>query len=49
VLDLWPYKVGLKERVAAIEKGLQAPAAKLAIRAAIGAGRHTVTLHAPWQ
>jgi hypothetical protein len=24
VLDLWPYKVGLKERVAAIEKELQA-------------------------
>jgi tetratricopeptide (TPR) repeat protein len=42
VLDLWPYKVGLKERVAAIEKELQVPAAKLAIRAAIGAGRHTI-------
>jgi tetratricopeptide (TPR) repeat protein len=42
VLDLWPYKAGLKERVSAIEKELQAPAAKLAIRAAIGAGRHTV-------
>ena len=42
MLDLWPYKVGLKERVAAIEKELQAPAAKLAIRAAIGAGRHTI-------
>jgi tetratricopeptide (TPR) repeat protein len=42
VLDLWPYKVGLKERVAAIEGELQAPEAKLAIRAAIGAGRHTI-------
>lgn len=42
MLDLWPYKVGLKERVTAIEKELQAPEAKLAIRAAIGAGRHTI-------
>ena len=42
MLDLWPYKVGLKERVGAIEKELRAPAAKLAIRAAIGAGRHTI-------
>lgn len=42
MLDLWPYKVGLKERVAAIEKELQAPEAKLAIRAGVGAGRHTI-------
>ena len=42
MLDLWPYQVGLKERVAAIEKELQTPEAKLAIRAAIGAGRHTI-------
>jgi tetratricopeptide (TPR) repeat protein len=42
VLDLWPYKVGLKEQVAAIERELQVPAVKLAIRAAIGAGRHTI-------
>lgn len=42
MLDLWPYKVGLKERVGAIETELQAPQAKLAIRAAVGAGRHTI-------
>lgn len=42
MLDLWPYKVGLKERVGAIEKELQAPQAKLAIRAAVGSGRHTI-------
>ena len=42
MLDLWPYKVGLKERVGAIENELRAPGAKLAIRAAIGAGRHTI-------
>lgn len=42
MLDLWLYKVGLKERVAAIAKELEAPAAKLAIRAAIGAGRHSI-------
>jgi hypothetical protein len=42
VLDLWPYKAGLKEQVGAIERELTAPNAKLAIRAAIGAGRHSV-------
>jgi hypothetical protein len=42
VLELWPYKVGLKERVAATEKDLRAPEAKLTIRAAFCAGRHTI-------
>jgi tetratricopeptide (TPR) repeat protein len=40
VLDLWSYKASLKERVGVLEKELQRPGAKLAIRAAIGAGRH---------
>jgi tetratricopeptide (TPR) repeat protein len=42
VLDLWSYKAALKWSVAAIHKELRAPGAKLAIRADIGAGRHTV-------
>jgi tetratricopeptide (TPR) repeat protein len=42
VLDLWPFKAGLKEQAGAIEKELEAPAVKLAIRAAIGSGRHSV-------
>ena len=42
MLDLWPYKAGLKDRVKEIEGELHASGAKLAIRAAIGAGRHTI-------
>lgn len=42
MLDLWPYKVCLKKRAGAIAKELHAPKAKLAIRAAIGAGRNTM-------
>lgn len=42
MLDLWHYRQGLKERAAEIEKELLKPRAKLAIRAAIGAGRHSI-------
>ncbi|HEX4416264.1 MAG TPA: hypothetical protein VH165_00120 [Kofleriaceae bacterium] len=42
MLDLWPHKAGLKEQVRAIEAELEAPGAKVVIRADIGAGRHTV-------
>lgn len=42
VLDLWHYKAGLKEQVGGIAKELQAPRTKLALRAAVGAGRHSI-------
>jgi hypothetical protein len=42
VLDLWSQKSSLKERVREVERELQAPGAKLAIRAPIGAGRHSI-------
>lgn len=42
MLDLWHYKVNLKDRAAAIAKDLQKPGGKLVIRADIGAGRHSI-------
>lgn len=42
MLDLWSYKTGLQKQVGEIAKELRSPGVKLAIHAAIGAGRHSV-------
>jgi tetratricopeptide (TPR) repeat protein len=42
VLDLWNYRSGLKGQVAEIEKDLRLPGAKIAVRASVGSGRHSV-------
>jgi tetratricopeptide (TPR) repeat protein len=42
VLDLWGYRAGLKDQAAEMEKALRQPGCKLAIRAPVGAGRHTL-------
>ena len=42
MLDLWSYKAGFKEQAGRIERELATAGAKLEIRAAVGAGRHSI-------